>query len=556
MSQRILGVDLGAHSVKLVVASAGFRTTQIVDTFEQEIPAGDGPPDERAWVALAALLDRHGLRNDTALIGLPGDAVSVRVLDFPFAGLKRADLEKAVGGELEGQLPHDLEELVFDCEQIPMVDAPRPMAGDDDPTAVSSVPGAPHAGTRVLAAASSLERATAWVNAARKIGVEPRSLVAAPLAYARAVDALLATEGPEARAEAIAVVDVGHVRTNVAVVHGGKVVFARTLSRGGRGVTQAIAKAWNLPWDDAERIKRTQAEVQAGATAVVDPLARPTQTGVTDLHDVVMREVQPLARDLRQTLAACRAQAGVLAARILLVGGGARLAGLRAYLAGELEVPVDGIALDQAPRLIGAPATARGQGADVALLALGLALEGASGRPRFDLRKGALAFRADLSFLRAKASLLAACGLVIVAFAAVNAYASLYALRKEEAILDERLATATTEVFGEALDAATVMERVAPQKEKSPLPKLTAFDQLVEISKKVPAKDKVKLDVLELEIKKDKVMMRAKTDSAKAIDGIEAELKTISCYSDAQRGKVTGPEGEKEFSLTFTSKCM
>ena len=45
--------------------------------------------------------------------------VSNRILEFGFRGLKRADLEKAVGAELEGVLPYDLDEMVYTFDSLP-----------------------------------------------------------------------------------------------------------------------------------------------------------------------------------------------------------------------------------------------------------------------------------------------------------------------------------------------------------------------------------------------------------------------------------------------------
>ena len=119
MAHKILGIELGAYSVKVVVATAGFRSVTITDYIEAPVPAGDGPAEERAAYALGKLLRAHGLEHDVPYAALPGDGLSMRVLDFGFTGLKRADLDKAIGAELEAQLPHDLDELVYDFEVLP-----------------------------------------------------------------------------------------------------------------------------------------------------------------------------------------------------------------------------------------------------------------------------------------------------------------------------------------------------------------------------------------------------------------------------------------------------
>lgn len=576
MAHRILGVELGAFSVKVVIAQAGFRSVTVTDYAELPVPPASeedpSSPLERAARVLGEYVRRRGLLHDVPCAALPGDELSIRVIDFGFSGVKRADLDRAVGSELEGQLPHDLEELVYDFETIPLdaegegeggagtggsgkASGPDMAPGSAEAMGGASGPGRggggppERSGTRVLAAATTRERVTRFLSAMAREGVEPRSVLAAPTLYARVVEKLAAAGGPEARHDPVLVIDCGHSRTNVAVVKNGKTIFARTLSRGGRHVTLAIARAWNLPYDQAEQAKHSDGFVASSREPA------PSEAWARVSH-VIQHELLPLVRDLRQTLAACRAATGVSPRRAVLCGGGGRLRGLSSFLAEQIDLPVGVVTADDAPRLVGEAAAARGMVGDSALLAHGACLEGATGRPLFDLRKGDLAYKADFTFLRAKAGYFAACALVLGALLAGNAYAALYKLRTEERILDERLRAETTAIFGAPISAGEVQEKMNPKKDASPLPKLTAFDQLVEISKRLPARDKARLDVLELDIKPQKITMKATTNSASSIDEIEKALLEHECFVEVQRGRVqSGTADEKQFTLTIVTKC-
>ena len=174
--------------------------------------------------------------------------------------------------------------------------------------------------------------------------------------------------------------------------------------------------------------------------------------------------------------------------RVILAGGGGRLRGLAGHLGDELGLAVGAVTPGDAATLFGATPSLRDVPVDAALLALGTALEGASGRPAFDLRQGPLAYKHDFSFLRARAGYLTGAALVLAAFFAADAYAALYKLRAEQDSLDARLAAETTEVFGTAVPLDEVEARLAPQREESPLPKETAFDLLVRTALKKAAK--------------------------------------------------------------------
>jgi Tfp pilus assembly PilM family ATPase len=562
MAHRILGIDLGAYSVKVVVAQSGLRQTTIVDVLEARVPAGDEPLEERAASALRVLAAEHGLEHDIPHWTMSGDGLSMRVMDFAFTGVKRADLDRAVGGELEGMLPHDLDDLVYDFEVMPRElllaatappDAGLPVAEDAQTSPLA--PAAPIAvprlgagvlpGTRLLAVATTKERVQRLLELGAVQAMEPRSLIAAPMSYARVVE-----RGGIGSGEPIVVVDCGHAHTDVCVTFRGKVVFARSISRGGRHVTGAIARAWNMPTDQAEAAKHSDGFV----ASAIEPAQSPAWQRISDVISV---ELAPLARELRQTLGACRTQTGVVPRRVLLCGGGARLRGMVSWIGETLDLPVLTVADVNAAALVGPQLAARGVSLDLALSALGAALEASTGRPSFDLRKGEFSYRADFTFLRQKAAYLIGAAMFIVAFAAVDGFAAYYKVRAESRILDDKLKQATTELWGEAVPAEDVEVKISPKKDESPLPKHTAFDLLVEISKRVPPRDKSKLEIIELDIKKEKVTLHATIDNTAAIDEVEAGLKGLTCFTEFNRGKVTsGSADQKDFTLTITSKCI
>jgi hypothetical protein len=147
--------------------------------------------------------------------------------------------------------------------------------------------------------------------------------------------------------------------------------------------------------------------------------------------------------------------------------------------------------------------------------------------------------------------------LLLIAFAAGNAYAALYKLRKEEAMLAKQLETTTTEVFGQPATVDEVQDKLAPaKKEDSPLPKMTAYHQLAEISRRLPPRSELKIDVLDLEIEAKKITMKTIIPNKAAIDVIEKKLKEIECFSEITPGKTDAVTEGQQVTFTITSKCM
>src|SRR5687768_18030466 len=130
MASRVFAVDLGAWSVKLAIASPGIRGATLLHVVERLVPHGEGASEPRAKAVLAQMIHELRLRDETGYIGVYGDQVFTQVLEFGFKNLRRSELDKAVGGELEGELPVDLEEMVYTFEQIPSPAPTGPMPAD------------------------------------------------------------------------------------------------------------------------------------------------------------------------------------------------------------------------------------------------------------------------------------------------------------------------------------------------------------------------------------------------------------------------------------------
>jgi general secretion pathway protein L len=544
---RLYAIDLGAWSVKVVIAQPGLRGATITHVIERLVPQGEGSADDRAMAVLAGIVSEYHLEHDTPYLGVYGDQVFTHVLEFGFKNLRRVELGKAVGAELEGVVPVDLEDMVYSFEPLPPV---GPAQAIEPGAVVRGRIAAPATGMRVLTYSMRKQRAEELIRRAGAVGAEPRALLPAGGAAVRLVERTPVLAAARA-AGAVAVVDIGHERTDVIVVRAGKATYSRTIARGGRQVTEAIAREWKLDFYNAEKAKHSDGFVASNAEPA-------TSEAWVKIHNAVVGEVGPMVRDLRQTFTSCRARTGDTVGAVLLVGGGARLRGLAAYVSENLGVPAFVVSPADAAAIAG-PRIGPEGGVDSAAMTVALAHDAATGRPMFDLRSGELAFKVDLSFLRAKAIPLAAAALVVIAFAGISAFASLYKLKKVEGVLSERLQRETKEAFkGEPRTASQVLKsREAKPAEVSPLPKMSAYDLLLEINDKLPKKDKVTIDVSQLEIGKEKVTMRGSAKNDEEIASIIGELRSIKCFTDIASGtQDTGPKGERRFQLTITSTCM
>ncbi len=568
MASRVLGVDLGAYSVKVVVSVPGFRGAQVSEVIERLVPDGDEPHLLRAAAVVGQILSAYSGDDDAVYASIAGDKVFLHVLEFGFKSLRRSELESAVGAELEGVLPIDLEDMVYAFEQIPkvpMVAAPIALAEEDEVTTVGAIPVARVAtdavvhgrvaeavtGMRVLGAATQRSKAEEFLVALRGQGVDPRGLLAAPAPYARIAEKLVGDA-----TSTLAILDIGHMRSDFCLAIGGHPIFARTMARGGHHVTRALARAWNLDYRRAEEAKHSDAFIASRAQVA------PTQSAA-QISELIEKELTLLVRDLRRTLKGCMAKTGFGVERIVLLGGGSRLRGIATFLAEALHVRVELLSHESSQAMLGAAASTASL--DTCALALGVAMDGASAKPSFDLRQGALAFKADASFLRGKLRSIGIAAIAVMAFGVLSAYAGVSKLRAAEKILEKRVALESVAALGDKLSASEVLARVGPVEDSgrvSPIPSMTAYDMLLAFNTALPKKDKAVLDVRDINIEAGKVVVKASSspfDETSALQGIknlEESLRASECFKE-----FTSPESQpganetRQFTLTIKSDC-
>ena len=525
MAHTVVGIDLGAHAVKFSLVEAGFRQSKARGAFAELVDPGELPLAERQMEALRRGLERLPPES-TVLYAMPGELLTMRVLELPFSDPRKID--QVVGYELEGQIVHQLSDVIYDHQVLRIAGAE---------------------GTSVLVVAARIDDIGNLLGELGTFGVDPRAIYAAPLVY----ETLLVDDGrvdltpvegvPEG---CRVIVDVGHLRTNVCIVQDNQAIFGRTILRGGAMLTAAIAEAYDCDEATAEEIKKSRAAIGAAATTEAVKL------------DALLREaLVPLLREIRQTLASVKARVRAPLQSVLLTGGSAALAGLDDYLAGELELPVsvwDGGA---------GPATLEGdtmiESDSRFALAHAAAWAGARGTDRINLRKGPFVYKASLSILRQKAVHLGALAAAVVLAVTIDATMALGRLRQEREQLQSQLRTQTRELFGEEMSGQQVSSllRRSFKDEMAQIPKTTAYDLLGEISRKSPSNDDVKLDVFELDIKPKKIILRGTVGSAAAVDALQTKLRTIDCVSNISTGgavtEVSG--GGKNFILTIETKC-
>lgn len=555
MAQRIVGIDIGSQSIKVVHLAVSMRSYTVTGYDEEPVP--DEPDAEgvndgflgRALGALKQLKARRALRGDMFVVGFPGDEAVTRLVRLPFDDAKR--IEATLAFEVEAQVPFDLDDMVMTSHVL---------SGRIDGQ------------TDVLVGLAKKKDVGAFLATLKKVGIDPRHVELDALALDDLYRHLLAVDekenapvvtpggtaiarGPSAYGEAAAVVDIGHNRTAICIVADDQVVTARTVLRGGADLTRALAKVFELPLAEAEQGKLREAFLEVtGADAPYPEQKR--------ISDCLAGALQPIVRELRQSIQAVVAQRRARVNRIYLCGGGARVPNLDRFLSQELNIDVrraHQVGEVLAPVL---PVEQWNDNTDMthAAKALSYALSGyaAHKSERLDFRQGEYAYRGDFEFLEGRAPQLVA-GLIIVALLlGFNGYASHFVISRQEARVALRQQEACKKILGREVKSAEkclamMKEQIEGGPQGESIPDSSAIDPYLEVARTTPKDITVKVE--ELEISLDRVRIKGQTDSFEAVDKIVVGLQTGLCFTNVQRGPARQSGDKVGYSVSLDVDC-
>ena len=551
----IYGIDLGHHTVRLSVWEGSFGRMTL-EGYDKAAVAQDleAPPDILTRLAaldgLLARRERHG--SDTFVMGFPTEQASVRRIELPFGDKDK--VQQALPFEVENQVPFDLEDMLL---------AHRILDSSSF-------------GSEVLCGMAPQQQMSDLLDMLQERNIDPKAL---------AVDAdllgIFASQGVQVA------VDFGHTRTLMTLCIDGKVVDMRALSRGGRDLTLAVAKALNVDFETAEAQKHRVGLGEEAATGEIGLVeaewldAEPTETGSStagwddadtaadlpkvemaaasdDVADITKEAFVALLAELRASLIALEDKHGVEVAELLICGGGSRMLGMRTLLTEVLGVPIRRVHIEAPDD--GSPADATYALAHAAVSRVG------DKSPLLDLRVDAFAYRGNLtmignvmrySALAATALLVAGVGFFVYQTAALNAE-----MAEVEAEIAEAVVAAFPDVDpGKVSDPnmaqAIMMEKTAEttarqeainaiMPEEPPILSLWAA-----VADNLPKHTEARVDVRELQISDGTVQLSAETDGFEDAAKIEASLQAYPRFKDARKGDEKKVKESIRFSVTI-----
>ena len=314
MATRVVGVDLGSYGVRAVELSLSGGEATLERFAQVTLPPGairDGEVVDAAAVSASVrrLWTEGGFKGKKVVIGVANQRVIVRMAEMP--AMSEEDFTSALRFEAQDLIPIPVDDAILDFQIL------------DD--VVDNTDG--EARMRVLLAAAQRDMVRSHLAAVEGAGLHASAVDVVPFALVRALNANAPAFDFDTRAEAI--VCIGGGVTNVVVHERGVPRFVRVLLVGGDDVTDAIVRELDVQIDEAEALKR-RADISS-----TDPL-------VARAGQVVRDRVAPLVEEIRGSLDYYMAQSqSVVIDRLLVTGGGSRMAGLMERLQSQVGARVE-----------------------------------------------------------------------------------------------------------------------------------------------------------------------------------------------------------------------
>ncbi len=305
-----IGLDIGTSGVRAAELIFGKGGVTLAKFGQVALPEGavrDGEVTDIDAVAEAIkqLWARTKFSSKKVVIGVANQKVVVRQVDIPW--LPESELKKSLAFQVADLIPMPVEHAVLDFHTL------EETTGDGGARML-----------RGLLVAAARDMVLASIEAVRKAGLTPTVVDLSSFAVLRSLgnnDHLGMDDGVEA------LVDVGARVTNIVVHQGGVPRFIRILLMGGQDLTDVVAERLGVPLEQAEAMKQN-----AGRDGSAE-----SQTAARVLESALATFVS----EVRGSLDYYTASTGsVPIGRVLLTGGGSRLAGLGDRLSQATRLPV------------------------------------------------------------------------------------------------------------------------------------------------------------------------------------------------------------------------
>lgn len=536
MARRVIGLDLGAYSVKLVRLLCGKQTPkfEVINAVEEILSNEEG--DERDLLekqkeAIAKFYQMGLLETEAYAVGLESSEGQMRSLQVPF--LDNRKLEAVLPGLLDAEVPFDLGDMIVSWHRL---ETGPLLVGSEKPEFASIRV----AFGKKAAIAKNLQMLQAF-------SVNPRLMhlsSAAPFELVRELsDAAFRPHGGQDVNAVHAIIDLGHRATNLCIFDHKELKYSRSFLRGGKRLSDDIAKALEIPFKEAERLKHEKVNLYRTIEGDDVPI----------VNKLAIAHHRELIDDILRTFIAAKTNGLGEVKSVAFIGGGALTNGiLEFFFESFKDYGISIVGLEElVPEQVSSPSL-------VLPFAYALScIQIHAKENRFNFRRDEFTWRGDLDFLRTKSTPLILWGLVLICSLTVMWSASSLVLEKESRHIESLLKTVCSEILGQKNVApkkclAQMKEQIASNISVG-IPEFSASDVYVKAAEFLPKG--LNITISELDVSEKKVRITAKTSTFEDVDKVFASLTKIPCFVNVEKGSAKQLDGSVEFHLSSDVDC-
>lgn len=304
-SQLVVGVDIGSHSVKVCQLKRADKAYSILNIGSAILP--EGAVDDGALVdpeivasAISNLFKNLKIKNKKVGISISGYSVIVKKVNLAVMGEK--EMEDHIMTEAEQYIPFDIQDVYIDFQDL--------KTNKDG-----------YERTDVMLVAAKKEIVDDYLSMLESIGLQTTIVDIDGFALENTY------EYNTPKTENVALIDIGAAKMNINIISKGMSVVARDIVVGSRQLTERIMGQFDLEFEEAEALK-------IGVT--------PAEDKEKELQEIFSSVCTQWILEIKKAIDLYHSNfSDAPLTRLVLSGGGSKVAGLTDYLNQETGIEVE-----------------------------------------------------------------------------------------------------------------------------------------------------------------------------------------------------------------------
>ncbi len=301
----VVGVDIGSHAVKVCQLKKGDKAYSVVSVGSTLLPEGavdDGTLNEPEIVGAAIAELFKNLKIKKKKVGFSISGYSVIVKKVNLAVMNEEQMEEHILAEAEQYIPFDIQDVYLDFQDL------KTGSGENERTDVMLV-------------AAKKDIVDDYLDMLDSIGLQATIVDVDGFALENTYEYNMP------KTDNVALVDIGASKMNINIISGGMSMVARDIVVGSRQLTERIMNHFDIEYEEAEAIKLGN---------------QPAGDRQEELEDIFSTVCTQWVLEVKKAIDLYHNNyPDAPLVKLVLSGGGAKVAGLTDYLTQETGLSVE-----------------------------------------------------------------------------------------------------------------------------------------------------------------------------------------------------------------------